>query len=350
MIIDLDKFIQKERPFWSELEEMLKQLERDPLRRLEFEELQRLHYLYERVASALGKLATYSLRPETVSYVEQLVAAAYAEVHDGNRRSDNLSFKKWFLDTWPQTIRKHSRALCLATLVMLVGCGFGAFALMFDPEAKAEILPFPHLLGDPSDRVDGEESTSMAESDKSNTQFSAMLMTHNTRVAITTLCLGITWGLGTIIMLFYNGVILGAVGSDYLMAGEGLFLFAWLLPHGIVEIPAILIAGQGGLVFASAMVGWKSHMTFAARMRSVIPDLATLIAGAALMLIWAGFIEAFLSQDHEPRLSYHAKIIFGVIEAMVIIGFFSHYGSPHRTDPDHRRPDPPQSGQRSQRT
>ena len=45
-------------------------------------------------------------------------------------------------------------------------------------------------------------------------------MTHNTKVSILTLALGLTWGVGTLIMLFYNGVILGAVALDYVLAGE----------------------------------------------------------------------------------------------------------------------------------
>ena len=36
-------------------------------------------------------------------------------------------------------------------------------------------------------------------------------MTHNTQVALMTLALGMTFGFGTVVMLFYNGVILGAV-------------------------------------------------------------------------------------------------------------------------------------------
>ena len=71
-------------------------------------------------------------------------------------------------------------------------------------------------------------------------------MTHNTQVSIFTLALGMTWGVGTIIMLFYNGVILGAVAVDYIHAGQTKFLLGWLMPHGVVEIPAILIAGQAG--------------------------------------------------------------------------------------------------------
>jgi len=46
-----------------------------------------------------------------------------------------------------------------------------------------------------------------------------------------------TCGLGTIILLFYNGVILGAVVVDYILAGQATFLLGWLLPHGSFEIP-----------------------------------------------------------------------------------------------------------------
>ena len=53
-------------------------------------------------------------------------------------------------------------------------------------------------------------------------------------------------------MLFYNGVILGAVAVDYVRAGETKFLLGWLMPHGVIEIPAILIAGQAGFMLALA--------------------------------------------------------------------------------------------------
>jgi hypothetical protein len=61
-----------------------------------------------------------------------------------------------------------------------------------------------------------------------------------------------SWGIGTLILLFYNGVILGAIGTDYVLDGQGSFLAAWILPHGSIELPAIFIAGQAGLVLAHA--------------------------------------------------------------------------------------------------
>jgi uncharacterized membrane protein SpoIIM required for sporulation len=152
-------------------------------------------------------------------------------------------------------------------------------------------------------------------------------MTHNTKVSIFTLALGMTWGVGTIISLFYNGVILGAVAVDYIRAGQTKFLLGWLMPHGVIEIPAILIAGQAGLMLAFALIGRGKRNTMRARLREISGDIATLIFGFTLMLIWAGFIESFLSQYHEPVIPYSAKIAFGCVELVLLTVFLSKSGT-----------------------
>ena len=151
-------------------------------------------------------------------------------------------------------------------------------------------------------------------------------MTHNTRVSIFTLALGITFGIGTAIMLFYNGVILGAVAVDYILAGEAKFLLGWLLPHGTIEIPAILLAGQAGLILAGALIGWQQSLSLKMRLRIISSDLVTLIGGIALMLVWAGIIESFFSQYHEPVLPYEVKITFGLVELVLLTFFLSRSG------------------------
>src|SRR5207302_10510035 len=118
------------------------------------------------------------------------------------------------------------------------------------------LMPFSHLMGDPAKRVAEEERATSDRLAGRKTSFSAFLMTHNTKVSIFTFALGMTWGVGTMIMLFYNGVILGAVALDYIAAGQTKFLLGWLLPHGVIEIPAILIAGQAGLLLARTLIVW----------------------------------------------------------------------------------------------
>ena len=151
-------------------------------------------------------------------------------------------------------------------------------------------------------------------------------MTHNTKVAIFTLALGLTWGIGTLVMLFYNGVILGVVALDYLMAGETTFLLGWLLPHGAIEIPAIILAGQSGLVLAGALIGWGKPISLKMRLGRISADLVTLIFGVAAMLVWAGIIEAFFSQYHEPVLPYEVKIGFGILELFLLVLFLARSG------------------------
>jgi len=132
-----------------------------------------------------------------------------------------------------------------------------------------------------------------------------------------------TWGVGTIAMLFYNGVILGAVVGDYALAGQWKFLLGWLLPHGSFEIPAILIAGQGGLVLGGALIGWGRRTALTTRLRQISRDLVTLILGVGVLLVWAGIVEAFLSQYHEPVLPYWAKITFGAVELCLLALFLA---------------------------
>jgi uncharacterized membrane protein SpoIIM required for sporulation len=130
-----------------------------------------------------------------------------------------------------------------------------------------------------------------------------------------------------VILIFYNGVILGAIICDYVRAGQSVFLMGWLLPHGVIEIPAILIAGQAGLLLGQALMGWNSNESVSQRLRSITGSLVTLICGTALLLVWAGLVEAFFSQYHKPVLSYSFKIAFGLAEFAALLFYLTAAGS-----------------------
>jgi uncharacterized membrane protein SpoIIM required for sporulation len=337
VIIDLHKFVTTEQPHWSELEATLTRLESDPMATLPLDQVRHFHYLYERASADLGKIMTFSSEPEVRKYLENLVARAYGEIHETREKHHRLSPIHWFFHTWPDTFRRHHKAFWLSVAITIVGVIFGGFAMAFDPEAKAVILPemFSSHLGDPAERVAREESMSKDRFEGGKGSFSAFLMRNNITVSVKALALGMTYGIGTIIVLFYNGVILGLVCVDYVSAGFTTFLLGWLMPHGVIEIPAILIAGQAGLILAKALIGWGDRITMAGRLRAVAPDLVTLIFGVALMLIWAGFIEAFLSQYHQPVIPYWAKIAFGTVELLLLILFL---GGSGRTQDGQREP------------
>jgi len=321
VIIDLEKFIEREKPCWDELEGLVGRIEASAAWRLDFDGARRLHYLYERASAALARTNTFSSDPDIRRYLESLVARSYAVIHSLPRRRRRFRPLRWFFGTFPRTFRRHVRAFALAGAVTLAGAAFGGVAVGIDPEAKGVILPFGHLKGDPSERVRREQQTEHDRLEGQRSAFAAMLMTHNTKVSIGAMVLGITWGIGTITLLFYNGVILGAIVFDYVRAGESVFLAGWLLPHGSVEIPAILLAAQAGFVLAAALIGRSDRNPLKIRMRQILPALVTLIFGVAILLVWAGVIEAFFSQYHEPVLPYWLKITFGCVQLVVLAMF-----------------------------
>ena len=326
MIIDLQKFINEERPCWSELEAVLDRLENKPEARLALGQLERFHYLYQRASADLAKISTFSAEPNTRLYLEALVGRAFGEIHESREKPHRLRPLYWFFNTFPQAFRKHIRAFWISLLAVLVGAAFGGFTVIMDSNTKQILLPFSHLQGDPSERVKKEEAVDVDRLKGAKTTFSSYLMTHNTKVAILTLALGLTWGVGTLIMLFYNGIILGAVAVDYVLAGETSFLLGWLLPHGAIEIPAILLAGQAGIILAGALIGWGRPISLRMRLRKISNDLVTLIFGVAIMLVWAGIIESFFSQYHEPVIPYAVKIGFGSLELILLVLFLAWSG------------------------
>ena len=326
MIIDLERFVIEERPQWERLESMLRAMERDPERRLGLREVLELHELYQRCSADLAKIATFSGEVDLHRYLEGIVARAYGEIHSSAQQERRLRVWHWFTHTFPSTFRRRITPFWLAAALTVAGCVFGAAALKFDPEAKRSIVPFAALNESPSERVHKEETSKVDRLAGQKSPFAAMLMTHNTQVTFFTMAMGITWGIGTVIVLFYNGVVLGAVGFDYIRDGQAAFLFGWLLPHGAIEIPAILVGGQAGLLLASALIGWRSRESRRTRLRRVLPDLMTLVFGAACMLVWAGIVEAFLSQYHAPVIPYAVKIGFGLVELAALSLFLARAG------------------------
>ncbi|MCL4216996.1 MAG: stage II sporulation protein M [Candidatus Hydrogenedentes bacterium] len=329
MILNIERFIREERPYWDELEGQLESMARDMAHRSSLEQLKRFHYLYQRASAGLAKMNTYASEPELKAYLETLVARAYGEMHETRQRRTRLRPVHWFFVTFPCTFRRHLRAFTAVLLVTSVGAAFGCFALATDNErAKRILMPFEHLQGDPSERVAYEQNQDSNEDRMagSRSQFAAYLMQNNIKVSITAMALGITWGIGTVAVLFYNGIMIGAVCYDYIAAGQTVFLIGWLLPHGSIEIPAIFLAGQAGFVLAGAIIGWGSHIPVKGRLRKVTPDIVTLLAGVAVMLVWAGIVESFFSQYHEPVLPYWLKIAFGCAELIMLIAFLGWAG------------------------
>jgi uncharacterized membrane protein SpoIIM required for sporulation len=323
VIVDPHRFIENAQPRWRAFEVVLTQMENNPQGSSDIQRAKSFYNDYLEIASDLSQVRSFVFDRGISTHLESLVARAALQMYPQERRTPFRPLK-WFLSDFPSTFRRHFNLFLLSVGITFVGVIFGMGAITLDPPSKAVLIPFSHLNGRPSERVKHEESVLNPHDhrvDQSKARFSAQLMTHNTKVSITTMAMGLSYGIGTVILLFYNGLILGAVAIDYIADGQSIFLLGWLLPHGVIEIPAILLAGQTGLILAWAMIDRRREGSLGERLRHSIRDVATLIGGVAIMLVWAGLIEAFLSQYHEPILPYWVKILFGICE-LIGLGAF----------------------------
>ena len=184
MIIDLQSFITRERPYWDELEATLKRLEQDPLAGMTLAQLERFHYLYERTSADLGRVSTFASEPQMRRYLESLVARAFGEIHEVRGKPHRLDPLGWFFRTFPQTFRKHIAAFWVVIGLTLLGCAFGAGAIALDPDSRYVLLPYGHAYITPQERVKEEENATTDNLAGHKASFSAFLMTHNIDVSI----------------------------------------------------------------------------------------------------------------------------------------------------------------------
>lgn len=318
MILDLERFQAQAMARWNSLESLLALLEGRPGRRLNVAESEQLQELYTQAAADLNRVTHGALAPELRQYLERLVARAYAELYYAPpTRSAFWQWRRWLkiFTAFPETFRRQSRYFALAVLITALGCAMGGLAVRYDPTSVDLLLPADYLR-DPGKRVHAEEKGENRHIDSAQTEaaFSAQLISHNIEVALLAAALGVTFGIGTALLLFENGVLLGAVAVRYTQQGFGLFVAAWLLPHGVFEIPSVLIAGQAGFYLARLLLRRREDRNVRESMR----EWLVLIAGLALMLTWAGIMEAFFSQHHEPALPYEFKIAVAVAELVLL--------------------------------
>lgn len=318
MILNLERFQAQARPRWNNLEMLLGTLESRPDRRLNPAEAHQLQELYSQIASDLNRVTHGALAPDLRQYLERLVARAYAELYYAPpTRSKIWQPRRWFriFRAFPESFRRQSRYFALAVVITLLGCAFGGLAVRYDPASVDVLLPADYLRN-PGERVHEEEQEQgrHPSSTQDEAMFSAQLIRHNIQVALLAAALGVTFGIGTALLLFENGVMLGAVSVHYTHQGFGLFLTAWLLPHGVFEIPSILIAGQAGFYLAHLLLRRRDDRENRQSMR----EWLVLVAGLSMMLVWAGLMEAFFSQHHAPVLPYGFKVAVAAAELMLL--------------------------------
>ncbi len=315
---DVNRFVRERKPAWRELEALLERAVATPTR-LTLDEMRRLGQLYRAVSSDLIRARTGLLDASVIDYLNDLVARAYALVH-GGRGAGRSRVLEFLAAEFPRLFREELRMFGLAALLTFLGAVIGAAAVALDPTSLGVMIPDQHQAFTPSERVSRDEATGGASDGQDAIAFSSFLFTHNIRVSFLVFVLGITFGVGTAALLFYNGVPLGALAMQYHLEGQGLFFWAWILPHGIPELTEIFIAGAAGLVLGRALV-MPGRLTRRDALVVEARRAVRLVVGGMPILVLAGLIEGTISQMHAPRVPYALKL---VVAAVVGAGVYAY--------------------------
>ncbi len=317
----LPDFVEQRSPKWEHLQQLLDRAETVGLKGLTLDEARALSKLYRGASSDLLWVRARGGAAEVSSYLNDLVGRAYALTYPG-RRPRWADFTAFVLVGFPELLVAEWRAFVAAWALFLVGAGFGWLGMTFDPDAKPFLIPEQHQTLDPAKRAAREAADDGASADE-QAAFSAFLMRNNITVSFLAFATGISAGIGTALVLFFNSIPLGSLAWWYHSKNLGDWFWAWILPHGIPELTAICIAGQAGFLIGRGVIA-RRGMRRRDAIRLEALKAVKLVLGAMSLFVLAGLIEGTISQIHPPRLSVEFKIGFALlVGAAVYLYLFS---------------------------
>lgn len=301
---------------WDELARLLDQAGKRP-ERLGGESVRRLGALYRAAAADLVSARRRFPDDPVVERLERLVGRGQGLIYERSNRRGNLV--DFFADRYWILLWERRRPLGLAALILIGPALLMVIWAQSAPETVAGLVPPQFLWVMESDTTDqGLGAVGLAG-------FSTFVLTNNIRVALTAFVAGITWGVGTALLIGYNGILFGALAGLAAGAGNLGLLGEATLAHGILELSCIAVAGAAGLSLGRSMLR-PGHRT---RTESMAHEggLSLLIAaGTAPWLVLAGLVEGYASRVGLPLLP---TAVIGVALGAVFWGVFWWRGTFH---------------------
>ena len=234
---------------WQRLEAIVDRLYSRGPRRTSPQDLRELIELYPAVCADLARLRAWSADPAIVGPLNRLVTRAHGQIYRGGpRRSWRLS--TFFLVRYPRLVRETWKFTLASFLLGAISALMAFSAVQRSPDVVADILGQgdrefygPKSAADIRERF-GHEG---------NPLLSSFVITNNIRVALLAFALGITFGVGTVYMILVNGAMLGGIAGAFAKSGIQPQFWMVILPHGALELSAVVVAGGAGLLMGHAL-------------------------------------------------------------------------------------------------
>jgi uncharacterized membrane protein SpoIIM required for sporulation len=286
------RWIEKRKPYWSRLEELVNRSKGRGVRAFTHSELQELGLLYRQAASDLATAREDVTGRPLAEYLNQLLGRAHNLIYMGRRPAMNGLFR-FYAQTYPRIFRETFSLTMLAFAITAITAIAGCAVTLHDP-AFAHRLLGPEMMDTIAQHKMWTESIVTVKP-----LAASSILTNNISVAFAMFALGITAGIGTIWMLTVNGLLLGVVGAATWRAGMALQLWSFVAPHGVLELPAIFIAGGAGLEIARGML-FPGLLPRRDSLAQAGGRAAQLLLGTVPLLLVAGSIEGFISPSALP--------------------------------------------------
>jgi uncharacterized membrane protein SpoIIM required for sporulation len=303
-------WINKRRSCWNRLKELLDSAEKGGLNSLNHANLRELSLLYRQTAA---DLSTLRQDPSGKSYeplVHQLLRRAHNAIYAGERppKSAILQFvTRGFPEVFVRTLPQIGIVFC----IFLAGCVAGAVLTLYNPDFAMSVLG-PQMIH----TIERQEMwTHSIVSIKP--MASSAIMTNNISVSILTFAGGIVGGIGTVWLEFFNGLMMGVIGTACWLHGMSEKLWSFVTPHGVLELPAIFIAGGAGLRLAQGLL-FPGYLSRRASVVAAGAEAIKLFLGVIPILVVAGIIEGFVSPTDLPA---YLKFLMGSGLFVVFAGY-----------------------------
>ena len=271
---------------WEEFDLFLENKNKSPFGHAEMPER------YRRICYALALAQDRQYSPELVDRLNRLALRGHHALYQ-NRRRQTGRMLEFVLAGFPRLVRAEWRLVTAAGLLF-----FGPLALLI---AVLQVHPeFVHYLLDPAQIAQfhqmydpANKRLGMREADTSVAMFGFYIW-NNVRIGFQTFAGGLAFGVGSIWFLGANGVIIGAVAGYLTQVGYSETFWSFVAGHSSPELLAIVLSGAAGLRLGMALVSPGGLSRKSALMAAARPAVR-LMYGAALMFIFAAFVEAFWS-------------------------------------------------------
>ena len=285
-------WLEKRQSHWKRLEHLLDQVQKYGLRSLTRLELQELGLLYRQAAADLSTLREDPTGKAYSRFLNLILSRAHNIIYAGEKSSAR-GIVYFYRHKYPQIFRDNLKLITVALLLFAVGSLAGMLLSLTKPDYMRLFLS-PEMM----DRIEHRKMwtdsiVSIAPA------VSSRIMTNNITVSFVAFAMGITAGAGTVLSMVFNGVMLGVVGTACWLNDMSLSLWSFVAPHGVLELPAIFIAGGAGLRIAQGMLfpGLLSRPDSLAKAGG---EAVRLLVGIIPILVVAGLIEAFISPSALP--------------------------------------------------